>query len=192
MSSDFRKQVYNNLNLKDTDELVEIWKRNDHVEWTETTFSVIQEILQERLDELPPQGEPIIEYVDDDDNDVDESEDKTDFDFIIDGADLPEFYNPYEVLRLETWLHHAAIVAIIASIIYNLLGLQQMQRTVLGFFNNNEMNFVAWLIAIVIYVFAAGLQCILIYFPLKALGSILRILMEMEFNSRGVLKVKNI
>ena len=190
MSSDLRKQIFNNLNLKETDELLEIWQKNDRVEWTEDTFNVIQEILQERLDELPPQDEPILEYIDD--NEDEDSEDETDFDFVIDDEDLPEFYNPYEVLRLEKWLYRAAIAAIIASIISSLLGLQQTQRIVLGFFMNNvEMNFVAWLIAIVIFVFAVGLQCILIYFPLKALGSILKVLMEMEFNSRGVAKRKS-
>ena len=190
MSSDLHKQIYNTLNLKETDELIEIWKKNDRVEWTEDTFNVIQEILQERLEELPPQDEPILEYTDD--NEGEDSKEETDFDFVIDDENLPEFYNPHEVLRLEKWLYQAAIAAIIASIISSLLGLQQTQRIVLGFFMNNiEMNSTAWLIAIIIFVFAVGLQCILIYFPLKALGSILKILMEMEFNSRGIARRKN-
>lgn len=189
MSNSLRKQIYNNLNLKETDELVEIWQKNDRVEWSEDTFSVIQEILQERLGELPPQDEPILEYTDDQEDDI---EDESDFEFVIDDENPPEFYNPHEVLRLEKWLYQAAIVSIVASIISSLRELQYTQRIVLGFFMNNiEMNVVAWLIAIVMFIFAVGLQCILIYFPLKALGSILKILMEMEFNSRGVAKVKN-
>ncbi len=189
MSSSLRKQIYNNLSLKETDELVEIWQENDRVEWSEDTFSVIQEILQERLDEIPPQDEPILEYTDNQENDI---EDESDFEFLIDGENLPEFYNPFEVSRLEKWLYQAAIVSVVASIISSLLGLQQTQRIILEFFMNNiEMNFTAWLIAIVVFVFAVGLQCILIYFPLKALGTILKILMEMEFNSRGVAKRKN-
>lgn len=189
MSSSLRKQIYNNLNIKETDELVEIWQENNHVEWSDDTFSVIQEILQERLGEIPPQDEPILEYTDDQENDI---EDETDFEFLIDDENPPAFYNPYEVLRLGKWLQWAAIAAIVASIISSLRELQYTQRIVLGFFMNNiEMNTVAWLIAIVMFVFAVGLQCILIYFPLKALSSILKILMEMEFNSRGVPKVKN-
>ena len=177
MSNSLRKQIRNNFDLKETEELVEIWQKHDRGAWSADTFSVIQEILQERLGELPPQDDPIWESIDDDEDE-----------------DLPVFYNPHEVLRLEKWLGQAAIAAIIAIAASNLLGLQQMQRMVLGgfFMNNTQMNLVAWLIAIVSLVFAAGLQGILVYFPLKALGSILGILMEMEFNSRGAAKGENV
>jgi hypothetical protein len=192
MNNDLHKQVYNNLNLKETNELVEIWQKNDHVEWAEDTFIVIREILQERLGELPPQDEPILEYTDDDEDNEDEDEDESEVDFLVDDENPPEFYNPHEVLRLEKWLYQAAIASIIASVVSSLLGLAQMQGVVLSFFRGEmEWNFVAWLIAIVIFIFAVGLQSIIIYFPLKALGSILKILMEIEFNSRGVAKTKN-
>lgn len=179
MSNDLRKQIYDNLNLKETDELVEIWKKNDRVEWAEDTFNIIRDILQERLGELPLQDEPILEYTD---GNEDENE------------DLPELYNPREVLRLEKWLYRAAIASIVASVISSLLGLPQTQRIVLSYFlvNGSGSDFVAWLIAIVIFTFAVLLQSILIYFPLKALGFILKMLMEMEFNSRGMnMKMKN-
>jgi hypothetical protein len=193
MSNDLHKQVYNNLNLKETDELVEIWQKNNRVEWTEDTFNIIRDILQERLGELPPQDEPIWEYTDDDEDEDEDNEDEYQVDFLIDDENPPEFYNPHEVLRLEKWLHKAAIASIIASVFSSLLGLKQMQQIVLSFFivNGSGWDLVAWLIAIVIFVFAVGLQSIIIYFPLKALGSILKILMEMEFNSRGVTKTKN-
>jgi hypothetical protein len=186
MSNSLRKQIYSNFNLKETDELVEIWKENDRVEWSEDAFSVIQEILQERLGELPPQDEPILEYEDEND------EDEADFDFLIDDENPPEFYNPHEVLSLENWLNKAAIASIVASAISSLIALPQTQRIVLSYFmGDTSKNFVAWLITIVFFVFAVGLQSIIIYFPLKASGSILKILMEMEFNSRGVAKTKN-
>lgn len=175
MSNDLRKQIYNSLNLKETDELIEIWKKNDRLEWAEDTFNIVRDILQERLGELPPQDEPILECKDEEENE-----------------DLPEFYNPREVLRLEKWLYRAAIASIVASVISSLLELQRMQRTVLAYFMGNlEWNLIAWLITIVIFIFAVGLQSIIIYFPLRALGFILKILMEMEFNSRGVAKTKN-
>ena len=104
----------------------------------------------------------------------------------------PEFYDPPEVIRLEKWLPKAAIVAIIASIVSSAIALPQTQRIVLSYFMGNpEKNFVAWLITIVIFVFGVGFQSIIIYYPFKTLGSILKILMEMEFNSRGVAKTKN-
>jgi hypothetical protein len=41
---------------KGTDELLQIWTQNDRSEWTDTAFSVIEEVLLERLGEIPPQG----------------------------------------------------------------------------------------------------------------------------------------
>ena len=190
MNNHLRKQIYNSFNLKETDELLEIWQKNDHVQWSDDAFSVMQEILQERLGEVPPQGEPILEYLDDNENE--DTDNEADLEFVIDDENLPEFYNPHKVLRLEKWLYKAALASIIASAVASLIALPQTQRIVLSYFmNNTEQNFVAWLIAIVIFAFGVGLQSIIIYFPLKALGSILQILMEMEFNSRGVAKTKN-
>lgn len=180
MSNDIRKQIFLKFNLKETDELVEIWQTNDRLAWSEVTYAVIREILLERIGELPPQNEPVWEY-------SDESEDESD------DEKLPEFYDPHQVLRLEKWLSKAAIAAIVASAVSSLIVLPQTQMIVLSFFlGNTEWNFVAWLIAIVIMVFAVSLECIIIYFPLKALASILKILMEMEFNSRGAAKTKNV
>ena len=178
MSDNLRNQIYSNLNLKPTDELIEIWQKNDRVEWTETTFEVLQEILQERLGELPPQNEPVFEYQEE----IDEPGDKV----IMDDDNPPVFYEPKEVLWLEKWLYRAAIAAIVATIVSSLLELPRMQSIVWSYFTYKpESSSAAWLISIVIFSFAAGLQCILLYFPLKALGSILKILMEMEFHSRA-------
>ena len=189
MSNSLRNQIYSNFNLKETDELVEVWQKNDRVEWSEDTFSVIQEILQERLGKLPPQDEPILDYEEpEDEND----EDETDSEFLIDDENPPEFYNPHEVLQLQKWLSKATIVSIIAAAISSLTSLLQMQKIILSYFmGDTSKNFVAWLITIVIFSSAVVFQSIIIYFPLKALGSILKILMEMEFNSRGVAKTKN-
>jgi len=187
MSSNLYKQIYNSLNRKSTDELIEIWQTNDRVEWSQTAFDAIQDILQERLAELPPQDEPILEYTED----YEDEEINSDFDFQIDDEDLPEFYDPYEVLRLERWLYKAIIAAIIAFAVSSLIALPQTKDIVLSYFMGNpQWNFVAWLIAIVIVAFLVIFQGIIIYFPLKALGSILKILMEMEFRSRGAVIAK--
>ena len=61
MSDDLRKQIYLNFRRRETEELLEIWRTNDRYEWSEMTFDVIREILQERQVELPPQGEPVYE-----------------------------------------------------------------------------------------------------------------------------------
>jgi hypothetical protein len=190
MSDDFRKQIFNTLNLKETDELVEIWQTNDRVEWADVAFDVIREILQERLGELPLQNEPVLEHVADDSND--ELDNDETLEKFTDKENAPVFYKPQEVLWLETWLYRAAIASIIAIILASLLELPQAHRIVLSYFMGNmEWNLVAWLIAIVIFAFGAGLQCGIYYFSFRALAFILKILMEMEFNSRGAIKAKN-
>jgi hypothetical protein len=63
----------------------------------------------------------------------------------------------------------------------------RIQRIVFSYFMGNvEWNFVSWLIALVVGGLAIALQCFIVYFSLKALASILKILMEMEFNSRAL------
>lgn len=174
MSEALRKQIYNNLNLKNTDELIEIWRANDRVEWTEDAFDVVRIILMERLGEVPAQAEPVLEHV------VAKPEEEDD-----DGE--PVFYKPREVLWLEKWLTRAAVVAVVATAITYLLQVNGVHRTILMYFRGNmSYDFVAWLIAIFFYIFAVALEGVLYYFSLKALGTILKILMEMEFNSRGV------
>ena len=59
-SDDLRESIYGQFSQKTTDELIEIWQANDRVEWSETTFDVIREILQERQVELPAQDEAVL------------------------------------------------------------------------------------------------------------------------------------
>ena len=61
MSEDHRQQIYMRLKQEETTELVKIWQTNDRAAWTDTAFDVIREILQERLGEPPPQGNPVYE-----------------------------------------------------------------------------------------------------------------------------------
>src|SRR6266508_5018517 len=68
MNNDLRRQIHSNMNLKETDELLEVWQTNDRVEWTEITFEVIKEILKYRGVEIPEQDEPIYEHPEEADN----------------------------------------------------------------------------------------------------------------------------
>ncbi len=78
MNDDFRSQVFNTLNQKETQDLIETWQENDRVEWSDLAFDVIKEILQTRLGEIPPQAEPIYEYSNEVSNELDsESEDES-------------------------------------------------------------------------------------------------------------------
>lgn len=59
MSDNLRKAIYLNFSQRDTDDLLEIWRTSDRYEWSEMTFDVIREILQERHIEPPPQSKPV-------------------------------------------------------------------------------------------------------------------------------------
>ena len=54
-SDSMSNEIYNELNLKSTDELLEIWKSNNRKVWSGTAFKAIQKILLERLGSVPPQ-----------------------------------------------------------------------------------------------------------------------------------------
>lgn len=57
-NNSLRQQIYDNMNLKATDELAAIWRTNNRFKWSDITFDVIREILKDRLGALPPQGKP--------------------------------------------------------------------------------------------------------------------------------------
>jgi hypothetical protein len=73
MDNDLGDQVYNSLNMKETDELIDIWQTNDRVEWSDLAFDAIREILRKRINELPPQDQPIFKYDDEPENSSEEA-----------------------------------------------------------------------------------------------------------------------
>jgi hypothetical protein len=53
--SSSRIQIHNEMRLKETHELVDIWKSRNREVWSDTVLDVVKEILLERLIELPSQ-----------------------------------------------------------------------------------------------------------------------------------------
>jgi hypothetical protein len=51
-----RKQIYERMNFKETDELLQIWYEANHEEWTDLAIDVVGDILVERLGEIPVKG----------------------------------------------------------------------------------------------------------------------------------------
>jgi hypothetical protein len=183
MSNNLRKQIHDNLNLKETDELLEIWKTNDRAEWSDTAFDVMKELLEQRLSEIPPQNEPVLEHIEQET--IDDYDENLHLDTFTDPDNAPVFYKPREVLWANLWLNRVAIASVAITILVSIPEFGRMQRIVLSYFRGNmEWNFVSWLIAFIVGGLAIGVQCFIVYFSLKALASILKILMEMEFNSR--------
>jgi DNA-directed RNA polymerase subunit M/transcription elongation factor TFIIS len=93
MSDDLRDQIYNNMNMKDTDELLDIWQTNNRFEWTAMAFDAVRQILQNRIGQLPEQNEPVYKEETEDDTEDEEDKEATDQDensepFDPDDADL--------------------------------------------------------------------------------------------------------
>ena len=180
MSEEFRNQIYKELDLRETDSLLDIWQSNDRVEWSDIAFDVIKEILGKRIDEIPPQNEPILEHKEEsiEDDGLEEWETK-----LLDDKDQPELYDTLEVLSLKDNINKVANAVIVVYVLIGLLNFQFVrmlfQGTVLSF-----SGIVQTIPNMLVTLFSIGLQILVLYFPLKALAQILRILMEMEFNSR--------
>jgi tetratricopeptide (TPR) repeat protein len=56
MGDNLQEQIYNNLIIKDTEDLLEIWHNGDLSEWEENVFEMIEQILKERLGHVPTQS----------------------------------------------------------------------------------------------------------------------------------------
>lgn len=183
MNNSLKEQIYRNMNLKDTEELLELWQENDRVEWSETAFDVMKEILIERLGEIPPQGAPIFEYVaeevDDESYGFSELELK-----IIDNENPPEFYDPFEVLKISKWIDLSAKAMVIGIILYNLTRFPSFKGIVASYFLGNQNNPLIYLITLVVLAINAAIGIVITYWLLITLSRVLKILMQMEFNSR--------
>ncbi len=64
MDDQLRAQIYANLRLRETKDLIQIWRQRDLDEWQKETFEIIESILIERIGHLPdPPNEVPIEQV---------------------------------------------------------------------------------------------------------------------------------
>lgn len=178
MSSDLRKQIYASLNSKDTEELLDIWKTNDRVEWSELAFEVLKEILTERVKTLPEQSEPILEK--DEEETADDLEDWESK--ILDSENQPELYDTLEVIDTVRNINKVAKAVIVIYAISSIVNSYFFAGILKGAISPDGLVPALWNLFTTLVVTA--LQIAIVYFPLKALSHILRILMEMEFNSR--------
>lgn len=104
---------------------------------------------------------------------------------LLDDNSQPELYDTLEVLDLKDKLNAVAKSVIVVYIALGLLNLEVVRMLFQGVMLSpseimrNSSNTLFTILSI-------GIQIAVLYFPLKALSHILRILMEIEFNSRRV------
>ena len=170
------------MNLKETEELLEIWQSNHRFEWSDEAFDVVNEILGERGVEIPAQDEPVYGQI--------KEENLEDYDFteeelkIIEDDNPPAFYDPFEVLLLTKRLDWMIKAMIVFGVVYGLLNFPSSKNVVQGFFYRNPNSALVFGLAALLAIANIALGIIVMYVPLKALARILKILMEMEFKSR--------
>ncbi|MFZ1040668.1 MAG: tetratricopeptide repeat protein [Anaerolineales bacterium] len=61
MDDDLRAQIYNELSLRETEDLIKIWQEKNLDEYEKYTFEMVREILLERLGYLPSQSAQSVE-----------------------------------------------------------------------------------------------------------------------------------
>lgn len=103
---------------------------------------------------------------------------------LLDNQNQPEMYDVLEVLSLKDNINKVAKAVVVVYIILAIANFQSIQWMLQGYFPSmDELPGILW--SLFLTVIATGARIAVIYFPLKALAYILRILMEMEFNSRN-------
>jgi hypothetical protein len=188
MTNELRKTIYNNLDTKETAELVEIWKTNDRFEWSDIAFEAVKEILLEREVDIPEQDDPVYQHEETKPGkDVDgftEVENK-----ILDDEKPPDFYDPFDVLKTSKQLNLVAKSLVIIAFIYNLINFSTPLGLVRSWFSRiqsyQDQNVIlVYSIALLLMVVNWAIGCAFTYFSLVALSRILKIIMQMEYNSR--------
>jgi len=101
------------------------------------------------------------------------------------------FYDTLEVLSLRDNINRVAIAAIIVYVLIGVLNIPWLTMILRGgsIAFSDIMQFG---LETLITILTLGIRIAVIYFPLKALTHILRILMEMEFRSRKGIKSNSV
>jgi hypothetical protein len=189
-NEELRRQIYSNLNLKETDDLLDLWQANNRYEWSDEAFEIIRAILQERGIEIPEQGEPVYERNELEENSPEETFEDDGLDEweakALDDESQPEFYDTLEVITLKDNINKAVKAVIVVYALENLLMFNWYRSLVGSYFHDAAYIPLIYLISAVLVILGAAISIAIVYFPLKALAHILRILMEMEFRSRKV------
>jgi hypothetical protein len=177
------QQVYERMSRRGTEELLVIWAKNDRVEWSDLTFAVIKEILQERSVAPVAQYDPVYTHP----SSKNVSDKLKEFLGISEEADRLSatgetaslFYKPQKVTALQKWINLTVILVIVVNVVATILSFFSVQWTVL--FSGDRRALVSTTLSIL---FALVVNILFPVIALKGLSYILKILMQFEFNSR--------
>ena len=104
-----------------------------------------------------------------------------------DTENQPVFYNPVSVLQMDEFLKWTAWIMVAVTIGSSIFSINTMAQNVAYVLTQTATpNTLAWIITAILFIIVVGASAAVYYFPLRALGKVLKILMELEYNSRGV------
>lgn len=170
--------IYRNLSLKDTDDLIGYWRKHDENEWTAIAFDVMEKILIERLGELPNKDDVDISKF----NKILHNQKTniyTELKALINDND-PVFYDPKKVSLLVKWIFRCMNILIVFYIAQFIFENVSLFRVLL--FEVYGMS--SLIIDLIFGILGLLIVIVMIFIQYKALGYVLKILREMEINSR--------
>jgi hypothetical protein len=182
MSEDtLHKSIYQNFNSKETSELVQIWQENKRYEWSDLAFDVVQQILEERGVSVPPQAEAQIAPESEQKKEADD-DDKTITNAIADSENQPIFYKPQQLMFFADATSKAAWIILAVNVVFTLW---QYLRYFLATYSPADLGIMLSAISFPAMILQMTGHAIN-FFMLKGISMGLYVLMEFEFNSRGV------
>jgi ABC-type multidrug transport system fused ATPase/permease subunit len=170
LSKEWIDQLRRTLDQKDTEELIEIWQRNDRDAWSDGAFDAIRIILQERIGELPPQEFIKNNHENIDDVERDQVEEPADKYF-----DLDRLISTSTQSQYLAWFFLVFAGVSLVFVIY--MSAQQIQ-------SGNFMYFLPTIISSFLSILLAGFFFVF----LKALSEIIYVLMDIEENTSRLVK----
>jgi type III secretory pathway component EscU len=96
------------------------------------------------------------------------------------------FYSPKSVLRLEKWIDQVIVIGILFKVLYSINSFSTIHQMLsFNYFPSlGLLHPIVILLTVLLWLLLVVFNCAITYFPLKALIIILKILMQMEINSR--------
>lgn len=152
-------------------------------EFTELGYKVVQEILLKRLGSLPEHKPDTIsqpfELGDGESVSLNEDDIQSEF--------RPEFYNPNNVIRLEKLLYAAGRTLLWVLTLSLFTTYPYYQNFIRTYFPGLMSNpFIIIFLTVIIMILNYVLSVVVMVLPLIGIAKLLRILMQMELDSRGI------
>jgi hypothetical protein len=160
----YEQEVLRQMEAKETDELMQIWRENDREAWTEEAFDAVRKILLERLGDLPAQGLP-----EEEESAEDESEE--------DGRLILPYPTDKKLIWIADWSNRLSGVVLAVGIIEAVI---RFISIVVSPNPNTALSIFLGLIVAVTSVLSYGF----IYLVMQAIAEIIYLLLDIRELSR--------